>query len=232
MRESIKVAVLSDIHGNALALKYAIDDLRKLGINKVIILGDVVLKGPMPTESLEILQNSGLEILAWVKGNTDLWLEEVYGNETRIDEEGQEKYLYYKYAMERLSEDQRKFLRDLPEQQVIKVNDFSILVVHGTPKSIVEAIDESVPKKDIEYAMEGVEEDVVLTGHSHTVFIGDYNGKRIFNVGSIGNPLDGDERLSYGILDFIEGELILENRRIAYPIDEVKNIVLEREFFF
>lgn len=45
----MKVAVLSDIHGNGVALKYAIRDFKKLGISKIVILGDVVMKGPMPS---------------------------------------------------------------------------------------------------------------------------------------------------------------------------------------
>jgi predicted phosphodiesterase len=73
----MKVAVLSDIHGNGVALQYAINDLKGLGIKKIIILGDVIMKGPMPSQSLEMLKDKDLEIIAWIKGNTDLWLEEI-----------------------------------------------------------------------------------------------------------------------------------------------------------
>jgi predicted phosphodiesterase len=68
----MKVAVLSDIHGNGIALNCAIRDLKNIGINKVIILGDVVMKGPMPLQVLELLNDKALEILAWIKGNTEM----------------------------------------------------------------------------------------------------------------------------------------------------------------
>ncbi|AJH00980.1 metallophosphoesterase family protein [Clostridium beijerinckii] len=63
----MKVAVLLDIHGNGVALKYAIRDFKKLGISKIVILGDVVMKGPMPSEVLKLLDDEELEVLAWIK---------------------------------------------------------------------------------------------------------------------------------------------------------------------
>ena len=52
----------------------------------------------------------------------------------------------------------------------------------------------------------------------------------IFNVGSIGNSLDGDNRIPYGILDFVEDRVNLVNRRISYPLDEIINIAINNKF--
>jgi putative phosphoesterase len=226
----MKVAVLSDIHGNGVALKYAINDLKSLGIKKIIILGDVVMKGPMPSKSLELLKDKDLEIIVWIKGNTDLWLEEVAavwipksGRETKLN-------LYYKYAKANLKEEQIVFLKELPLECSIDLNGISILCVHGTPKSIVEAIDSSVPEEEIKKAIKGVKEQVILSGHSHTSFIGEVDEKMIFNVGSIGNSLDGDNRISYGVLEFAYDKVNLINRRISYPVDEIINIAINNKF--
>jgi len=227
----MKVAVLSDIHGNGIALNYAIRDLKELGISKVIILGDVVMKGPMPAQVLEMLNNDkDLGILAWIKGNTDMWFEEI--SEAWIPSSDKEKqlYSYYKYAKDRLNEDQIVFIKKLPFEYSLLLNRIKILCVHGTPQSIVEAIDNSVSEGDIKKAVNGVKEQLILCGHSHTSFIGEVDNKKIFNVGSVGNSLDGDNRISYGILDFSENEVKLVNRRIEYPIkkviDEYKSIIL------
>ncbi|OPJ61140.1 metallophosphoesterase family protein [Clostridium chromiireducens] len=226
----MKVAVLSDIHGNGIALEYAINDLKSLGIKKVIILGDIIMKGPMPLKSLEMLKDKDLEIIAWIKGNTDLWLEEITDVWIPSTRREYELNLYYKYAKDKLKEEQIVFLKELPLECSININGISILCVHGTPQSIVEALDSSVSEEEIKKAIKGVEEQLILSGHSHTSFIGEVDGKIIFNVGSIGNSLDGDNRISYGVLDFVEGRVNLVNRRISYPADEIINIAIDNKF--
>lgn len=226
----MKAAVLSDIHGNAVALNYAIEDLKSLGISKIVILGDVVMKGPMPSESLEILRNSDLEIVAWVKGNTDLWFEEITDNFIPSTKREKELYTYYKYAKDNLEEDQLLFIKELPLECSITLNGVKILCVHGTPQSIVEAIDSSVSEEEMKRAVKGVKEQVILSGHSHTSFIGEVDNKKIFNVGSVGNSLDGDGRISYGILDFTDNEMKLVNRRISYPLNEVIDMAVNNNF--
>ncbi|RII33473.1 metallophosphoesterase [Clostridium chromiireducens] len=226
----MKVAVLSDIHGNGIALEYAINDLKSLGIKKVIILGDIIMKGPMPLKSLEMLKDKDLEIIAWIKGNTDLWLEEITDVWIPSTRREYELNLYYKYAKDKLKEEQIVFLKELPLECSINLNGISILCVHGTPKSIVEALDSSVSEEEIKKAIKGVEEQLILSGHSHTSFIGEVDGKMIFNVGSIGNSLDGDNRISYGVLDFVEGRVNLVNRRISYPVGEIIKIAIDNKF--
>jgi len=226
----MKVAVLSDIHGNGVALQYAINDLKSLGIKKIIILGDVIMKGPMPSQSIEMLKDKDLEIIAWIKGNTDLWLEEITDVWIPSTKREKELYSYYEYAKNNLKEEQIVFLKELPLECSIKLNGINILCVHGTPQSIVEAIDSSVPEEEIKKAIKGVEEQVILSGHSHTSFIGEVDDKMIFNVGSIGNALDGDNRISYGVLDFLEGRINLVNRRISYPVGDIINIAIDKKF--
>lgn len=228
----MKIAVLSDIHGNGTALSYTIKDLKKSGIKKIIILGDVVMKGPMPYEVLEMLNESNLDILAWIKGNTDMWLDEVSESWIPLSYKEKSLYSYYKYAMANLNEEQVSFIKSLPFQCSLRLQGADILCVHGTPQSIVEAIDGSVPEDEIRKAVKGAGEQVILCGHSHTVFIGETDNKKIFNVGSIGNSLDGDNRISYGILDFSGNELKLVNRRISYPLDEIIEKAYKNNFPF
>ncbi|MZK49010.1 metallophosphoesterase family protein [Clostridium beijerinckii] len=226
----MKVAVLSDIHGNGVAMKYTIADFKKLGIKKIIILGDIVMKGPMPSESLELLKDKDLKIVAWIKGNTDLWLEEITDDWIPSSKREEELNLYYKYAKANLKQEQIEFFKELPLECSINLNGISILCVHGTPKSIIEAIDSSVSEEEIKKAIEGVKEEVILSGHSHTSFIGKVDEKMIFNVGSIGNSLDGDNRISYGILEFDENKVDFINRRISYPVSEIINIATDNKF--
>jgi phosphoesterase, MJ0936 family len=224
----MKIGVLSDIHGNGVALRSVIDDMKKENISKVIILGDVVVKGPMATEVIEALRE--YDILAWVKGNTDKWFEEITEDFVPKTKREEEIMSYLKYAREHMNLDDIAFINKLPEEASVKYMGISILCVHGTPKSIVEAIDGSVPINDIKEIIKDVKEDIILCGHSHCSFIGDVNGKKIFNVGSIGNSLDKDNRASYGILEFIDDNVNLINNKVAYPIEEIINQAKEKNF--
>ena len=215
----MKIAVLSDVHGNASALERVLDDLKSSNIKKVIILGDMIMKGPMPQKVLKLLRSSGLEILSWVKGNTDLWFQQFNYNIHPAGKEA-ENFTYYKYAVDHLDHNDISFINDLPEKQSLNIYNTSILCVHGTPKSIVEAIDETVPMDEVRKAIDGVTENIILSGHSHTSFIGECDDRKIFNVGSIGNMMDGDNRISYGILDFSGEEVKLINKRLEYDTAE------------
>lgn len=226
----MKIAVLADIHGNGIALKYTVEDLAELGINKVVILGDVVMKGPMPCEVMNVLNQKGLEILAWIKGNTDLWFDEIGDDWVPSTIKEEELYGFYKFAKDNLNEDQISLIRGLPVEYSFSVDNINILCVHGTPKSITESIDGRVSTVEISKAIEGVDEQIILCGHSHVPFIGEVNGKRIVNAGSIGYSLDGDNRISYGILDVSDGNVEMINRRVSYPIDDLLGIAAERKF--
>lgn len=224
----MKVAVLSDIHGNGIALRHVISDMDKQNINKSIILGDVVMKGPMPMEVMAELET--LDVLAWIKGNTDEWFNEI--DDAFVPETDREKelYNYYKYAKGNMSKESIEFINDLPVEYSLNYNGVKILCVHGTPKSIVEAIDGSVPIDEVKNIIKDVKEEVILCGHSHCSYIGEVEGKKIFNSGSIGNSLDKDNSASYGILDFSHGDIKLINRRVTYPINEILEIAEKNNF--
>lgn len=224
----MKIAVLSDIHGNGVALKYVISEIKKQNINKVIILGDVVMKGPMPSEVMTGLKS--LNVLGWIKGNTDEWFKEINEESTPKTKREKELYNYCKYAKANMSEENIEFINNLPVEYSLVFNGVKILCVHGTPKSIVQAIDGSVPVNEIKEMIKDVKEDIIICGHSHCPFIGEVEGKKIFNTGSIGNSLDRDNSASYGILDFSDGNIKLINRRISYPIDEIIEIAEKNNF--
>ncbi len=224
----MKIAVLSDIHGNGIALNYVLEDMEKQEITKTIILGDVVMKGPMPAEVINRLKK--LDVIAWIKGNTDLWFEEINENDEPRTVNEKKLYSFYSYAKKNMNNEDIEFINNLPIEYSLTYNGVKILCVHGTPKSIVEAIDGSVDVEDIKKAVKDVKDDIILCGHSHCAFIGEVLGKKIFNAGSIGNSLDNDNRASYGILDFSNGQAKLINKRISYPVNEILKIARKNDF--
>ncbi|OPJ63951.1 metallophosphoesterase family protein [Clostridium oryzae] len=224
----MNIAVLADIHGNGIAFQHVLEDMKTQDINKVIILGDVVMKGPTTTRIVEELQK--LDCLAWIQGNTDKWFKEISDDWKPETNKEKEIKAYCSYARENMSKESIEFINNLPFQKSLICENVSMLCVHGTPQDIQDAIDGSVPVQHIKELIKDIKEDVLLCAHSHCSYIGEVDGKKIFNPGSIGLAADGDLRASYGILKIDDGNVEIINRRVAYPIDELFQLAEESSF--
>jgi putative phosphoesterase len=228
---TVRIAVISDIHGNSAALLAVMQDIQQQKIENIIFLGDLVMVGPEPNLVINILQK--MNPMCWVKGNTDIWLEEMSGGWKPSTEKEKELHEYYRYASNRLSEEEVALIIDRSYTKSIEIVDKSILCVHGSPRAINETMDFRTPKEDLIQMLEEVKEDIVVCGHSHVPYFEVINGKYIFNVGSVGKPLDGDNRAAYGILSIQSGVLPeFEIRRINYPISEALKLAKDRNFPF
>lgn len=224
-RESflLRIAVTSDIHSNLEALTTALNFISESNIDKVICLGDIVGYGPDPIECLAMIR----ERTRWIiLGNHD----EAAVHPERAEDFSTVARSAIEWTYNELSSDDREFLRSLPYSLSIE----DVLYVHSTPKS---------PQK-WEYIFSGFEarlydntfaERLCFIGHSHIpgVYsmnpkIREYNAthKFIINVGSIGQPRDGDPRLSFGILDTVAGTY--ENVRLEYDAQSTAWKILKR----
>jgi putative phosphoesterase len=225
----MRLAVISDIHGNHAALKAVIHDMEEQQIDRVLFLGDLVMLGPEPQGSLDIIKE--LKPACWLKGNTDTWFEEMSGGWTPSNEKEQELYEYYQYATSRLSNADIELIIDRPVTDTVEYMGKHILCVHGSPRAINEIMDGRVPKESLDQMAEGVKEDIIICGHSHVPYNGRHKGRYIFNVGSVGKPFDGDVRASYGIIELspdVEPKFV--HRRVSYSLSEVLKLAREREF--
>ncbi len=224
----MKIAIISDIHGNLSALNAVLQDIEKQEIDNYFFLGDLVMNGPSPREVYEIIDQ--LEPEVWIKGNTDEWLE-LFDDDT--EEDSPKKALMLarnRYAKERLTADQIERLVRVQDQSVVIVNDKKILCVHGSPDSIEEAIGIMRPLSYFDELMANNTFDLLLCGHTHLPFIGFYKGKKIMNPGGIGFSLDEDSRASYGVLTIGNNEFSLTIHRVDYDVDAVVKVASEREF--
>lgn len=226
----MKVAVLADIHGNAVALKSVLSDIRKEGISKGILLGDLVMKGPMPSECLTLLEESNISFLANIKGNTEEWLEDITPEFEPLTLHEKELFLYYQYAKDHLSESQILFLKNLPHTQELFIEGKTILCNHGTPVSNVEAFNEHVYIGKIEAALQEVSQELILGAHSHTYFFQKIKEQYVFNPGSVGSSLEEDKMASYGIINFFGDTIEFSQKKVDYNRNEIIQIA-EKEHF-
>lgn len=224
----MRIAVISDIHANVIALNAVIKHMEGQRIDKIIFLGDLVINGPHPKEALEEMRR--LSPSVWIKGNTDEWLHEV-GVGFKPNTE-REEYLYelFKYANERLDLEEKEFLLSKPDKQLIEIEGVNILCVHGSNRSMNEQIGIMTSTERFEQMINEIEADVLLCGHTHLTYVASFDGKKIINSGSISLSKDGDPRASYGILDIDKDNVSYSNYRVSYDIDRVINDAITNRF--
>src|SRR4051812_25138826 len=109
MRATMRIVLFSDIHGNAVAIKAVLTEIRRAAApDALFVAGDLVLLGPRPAEALALLRS--LDGARFVKGNTDQYLIDGADDEEAVA-----------FARQRLSEDDIAFVRNLPFEQRLEV---------------------------------------------------------------------------------------------------------------
>jgi predicted phosphodiesterase len=218
-----RIAIISDIHGNIPALDAVLKDIKSRNINRTFCLGDLAGKGPSSAEAVDLIQNN-CEVV--IKGNWDYFLTE------QIDS----KMLMW--HQNRLGKERLEFMKNLPIYIEFYMSGKLVRLCHASPNDLFHrvylstAIEERMklfmPTKTL-----NEEADVVGYGDIHGAHIDNFNGKTIFNVGSVGNPLEITQA-SYAI---IEGKykskekspLSISLVRVPYNIEQAVRDAMESD---
>lgn len=226
----MKYAVIGDIHGNLEALDAVLEDAESQGVDEYVSVGDIVGYNANPRECLKKLRDIGCLM---VKGNHDHYC----SIDTVLNGFNPLAAKVIRWTREQLSEEEKKFLSDLPYKR--RVANFTI--VHSTldmPEKWGYVFDRYEADANFTYQRTAV----CFYGHTHVplaferdelgdVCQGRYTtikimiGRKYFvNTGSVGQPRDGDPRASYGIYDLDERQI--ELRRLEYDRETAQNKVL------
>jgi putative phosphoesterase len=168
------IATLYDVHGNLPALEAV---LREVPEDALIVVGGDVAMGPFPQETVDRLRALG-DRVKWIRGNADREL--VPGEEGLAPAEALE------WARARLTPDTVAWLGRLPPTLVWE----GVLYCHATPRNDVDIFTERTPEERVAPLFAGVEQDVVVCGHTHMQFDRTIAGKRVVNSGSVGMSYD------------------------------------------
>jgi predicted phosphodiesterase len=218
----MKIAIISDIHGNSEALQSVLTHIDDLGIAHTICLGDIVGYGASPNECVALLREQNITCLA---GNHD---KAVLG-ELSIDDFSAMAKAGVLWTRSVISEENKKFLSGLEYQ----IELYNALFVHSSPDK----------PQDFRYLLSyghAIESFKHLTamlcfiGHTHrpvtfcedgisTVISPDK--KYIVNVGSVGQPRDGDRRACFVAFD--TDQYKIEHVRVEYDIDVTRKKIIE-----
>jgi putative phosphoesterase len=174
----MRVAVVSDVHGNLPALEAVLDEIEREHVDLIVSGGDVAM-GPMPAECVDALRALDREIL-WVKGNADR-------------EAGPPEFeATTRWVAARLGPGRRKLLLKAKLSQRVDVDGLGFaLVCHGSPRSDEEILTKVSPEARVAEALTGVDEQVIVHGHTHVQYDRLVAGRRVVCAGSIGAPYEG-----------------------------------------
>jgi putative phosphoesterase len=232
---SAKVAVLSDIHGNAVALEAVRKALKREKPDAILVCGDYLLHGPDPAgviEGLRELESSGALV---VQGNTDIavadfdyaaafpWMADGVPDAVQAAAE---------WAHDAIGDEGLAWVRKLPAERRLRVGDTLLLACHASPGSQTSGFDPHLDPSVVLERISRTDARVICCGHTHIPEVRDFGWKQIVNDGSAGYVFDGDPTASWALVT-IDGEgedttVSAEIRRTEYDTMAVSNAISSR----
>ncbi len=217
----MRLAVISDIHGNLHALEAVLTDVDREGVDALWCLGDLVGYGPQPSRCCEVIAARASVSLA---GNHDLGVLGVLDLEDFFADAADAA----RWTRDTISADARRYLAGLaPSQETPEA-----ALYHGSPRDPV--WEYVLTPQTAEAALAAAPRQLVLVGHSHIALVFTKarrvqgglapegttvdlsSGRMLLNPGSVGQPRDGDPRAAWLLLDLELGRAWF--RRTSYPI--------------
>jgi putative phosphoesterase len=196
-----RIAVLSDVHGNAPALRAVLAEVERADVDLIVFGGDLTW-GPLPEETFELVR--GLDA-RFVRGNADRAVLE------NVSETEREQWMQARHT-----EELRDFLATFEEQVVVDVEGLGpVRLCHGSPRTDEECVTPETPEERVREFSEGVDERVIVTAHVHIQFDREVAGIRSVNAGSVGLPYEGRPGAYWAMLG-----PDVELRRTEYDLDE------------
>ncbi len=229
----MKIAVISDIHGNIDALNAVMDSIKEEECEKIFVLGDYAMAGPEPSKTVDwFFKNQFDEKFKMIQGNTDLMIadfsETLYQN---LKEKAPIMAEALKNDVQVLNQIQKDFLKKLPMQLELDIEGTKILLVHGSPRRNNEDISPDLSLVEVEKIIKDVSADVILCGHTH-IPCGYQTSKKqtVVNVGSVGRPFTPEPKTCYLKLTITNGNCLFEHKFVDYDKESASEKLKQRDF--
>lgn len=229
----MKVAVISDIHGNMQALNAVLDDIKKEHCEKIFCLGDLAMAGPEPVETIQLIKKLNEEDnFELIQGNTD----EMIGNfSAEVQERVKSAFPLMGNALEDdakiIPDDLKLFLKSLPKQKELLIEGVKILLVHGSPRKNDENILPDLTIDKVEEIIASTDADVIFCGHTHIPCgYQTRNKQTVINDGSVGRPFTPTPQACYVIANFRDASIEVMHKFVDYDKEKASEILAKRTF--
>ena len=226
-----RVAVLSDVHGNLEALAAVRKAILKERPDAVVVAGDHVLNGPDPAGTVDALREMEASGATIIQGNTDVavadfdyaaafpWLTDGVPETFRVAAE---------WANDTLGDDRLAWLRRLPSERRLVLDDTMLLACHASPGSQTQGFDPQLDPGVVYERAARTDARLICCGHTHLPEVRDLGWKIIVNDGSAGYAFDGDPTASWALIEIDGDEIRAEIRRTEFDTMAVANAISAR----
>ena len=225
----MRIAIISDIHSNLEALKTVLKYIENEKISRIICLGDVVGYGPRPNECVDLVREKCERTLLGNHDSASL-------DETDINFFNEYARQAILWTRKRLNQETKEFLRSLP----YTYPEGNTLYVHSSPVE-PEEWHYVLSVGEAKYSLNQIKYSLVFIGHSHVAvtftleqgkldesnFLLSPKDRYIVNVGSVGQPRDGDPRASFVIFDTQERRI--QYIRLEYNVRKTFEEIMEQD---
>lgn len=218
----MRLAIISDIHGNLTALDAVLAALETAAIDPIVCLGDMAATGPQPRETAARLRALGCLV---VLGNADAWLlDPPPAPPDPADEQARRIDEIDRWCAARLMPADRAFLRAFqPTLELPLGEDRTLLGFHGSPHSYDDIIRATTPEDELDRLLAGSVATVMAGGHTHAQLLRRHRAAIVLNPGSVGlNPPQAE----YASLTADVGRLGIELCRLALPSERIAEAAL------
>jgi putative phosphoesterase len=222
-----RIAVISDIHGNCVALDAALADIRRASVDQVVCLGDAIQGGAQPAATVRRLRELACPV---VMGNADAWM--LTGVQTGNEPFTEMQERVRQWSLSQLSADDQTFIAAFaPTVTLPFSSDHQLLCFHGSPTSFDEILLPSLSAEEFRRVLAPHAPAIMTGGHTHLQQIRRLDATFFFNPGSIGVAYSHDQpegvfRLDpwaeYAILSETDGVFGLEFRRAPLPMEALR----------
>ena len=179
----MRVAAISDIHGNLPALEAVLAEVTREGPDLIVVCGDVA-SGPMPAETIDLLMT--LDRARFVRGNADRGLVEEFDGKAPSEMPGP----FADWCARQITREQRDFLASF--ERTVSIDEIDgvgrALFCHATPRNDVDVMTVETPVARVRALIAEADADVIVCGHTHMQFDRMVDRVRVINAGSVGMP--------------------------------------------
>jgi len=233
LKSSKKVAVISDIHGNAIALSEVISDIKNNSVDSIICLGDVATLGPAPKETLKMIQELNCPCI--VGNHEEALLAPEKAAEYSIKGEMLANTIHW--CLEQLEAADISFLKNfIPSISIPLSDEKRMICYHGSPKSTIDSIVSTTPDQMLDNFIDfDTFTNVAIGGHTHFQMLRTYKDTLIVNTGSVGCAFRNPSFIppspsflpvaEYVIIEYNGKNISLEFKSIEYDIKKFVSMI-------
>lgn len=210
----MRLAILSDIHGNLLAFEAALRHIAQHGVDLIIVTGDIVVGSPDSSQCWELAKSLNCPI---VRGNHERYVAH-FGTDEASPLWSTRQFAVLHFALAQLTEAQRKEMEELPHS-FRDPGLPELYVVHASERSDHDTVASHTPEEELRNMFPTARERFIIRSHNHFGQVRLWKNGTIVTNSSVGLPLDSNTTAQYLLLDRVKDSWHFAHQSVPYDVD-------------